>query len=169
MKEHINHLIKVLLVIGILSLIATCAIGQTKEDSTKVDNPLLEKVNYMSWKSRQFDTLIQNYRLSQETLNDYIRVLQEINDSTNKQVVLISTINRNTSLENSLLVEQNRILENTNSRNNKIVEDCEKANDKLEKRNAKLTKSSNRRGIANIALTAVLAVTVYAIIKDSTK
>lgn len=166
MKEHINHLIKVLLVIGILSSIATCAVGQ---DSTAVDNPLLEKVSYMAWKSRQFDTLIQNYRLSMGTLNDYIRVLQEINDSTNKQIILISTINRNTSLENSLLVEQNRILENTNARNNKINEDCEKANEKLIKRNAKLTKSSTRRGIANIALTAVLAVTVYAIIKDSTK
>lgn len=155
---------KVLLfIIGVSLIVAMCTTNAKSQDSTTIDNKLLEKLDFMAWKSRQLDTMLYNCHDYNRGLTSLSFVFQDIIDSTSKKLDLVEQYNTNLILENSLLLDKNTRLvkENQLLLKNSII--CEKQNIKLKESNAKL-KTRNTRGLfMNIGLASLLGVTVYAI------
>jgi CRISPR/Cas system-associated endonuclease/helicase Cas3 len=149
-------------------LVTTCVSGQGQDTipKTKVDNELLEKVNYMSWKARELDTITQYQKEQIKGLSFWIKIYDEVIDTMDLKIQKLDDLNFNLSRENTLLIEDNDRLLANDSKLSKSNLDCNKRNEKLEKDNTRLKSARNRSLVTNVGLAGLLVVTVIAIVTD---
>lgn len=166
-KPTYKSTLRVLALMIILSLLVTmCISAQDTIPKTRVDNELLEKVNYMSWKARELDTLNYYQKNFIEGLTLWLSLCEQTMDTMDKKIQKLDDLNFNLNRENTLLIEDNIKLVANDTKLSKSNLDCNKKNEKLEKDNARLKSAKNRSLFTNVGLAGLLAVTLIAIITN---